>query len=212
MILGIDTTARQCAVALIDPAGTVCSAAEGMDRGHAEALFPMIERLLDEAACGFDALTRIGVCTGPGSFTGVRIGVAAARGLALGRGIPAVGITRLEALAGHAAMAEDGTEHAFAVAIAMKDLAAFAAFAPDLTPLAPPALVDPAALADLAPAGARHLGDGWPDGLGGPALADAAAVARLARRASPGPRPAPLYLRAADAAPPREAAPQILDG
>ena len=74
-----------------------------MERGHAEALMPMLDAVLAEAGAGYRDLTRIAVCTGPGSFTGIRIGIAAARGLALGLGVPAIGITRLEALAAGAA-------------------------------------------------------------------------------------------------------------
>ncbi len=56
-----------------------------MGRGHAEHLFPMIDKVLARAGVGYEGVGRIAVCTGPGSFTGVRIGVAAARGIALGR-------------------------------------------------------------------------------------------------------------------------------
>ena len=97
MILGIDTSAGQCAVALLGDG--VFVRAQPMQRGHAEALFPMIEEVLTDAGADMAALRRIGVCTGPGSFTGVRVGVSAARGLALGLGIPAVGISRLAAVA-----------------------------------------------------------------------------------------------------------------
>ena len=98
MILGIDTSAGQCAVALV-AGDRVWRRAETMARGHAEALFPMIDDVLAEAGATFGDVTRIGVCTGPGSFTGIRAGVAAARGLALGLSVPAVGVTRLTALA-----------------------------------------------------------------------------------------------------------------
>ena len=84
MILGIDTSAAQCAVALLG-AGDPVVERRAMERGHAEHLFPMIDKVLARAGIGYDGLSRIAVCTGPGSFTGVRIGVAAARGIALGR-------------------------------------------------------------------------------------------------------------------------------
>ena len=91
MILGIDTSAAQCAVALLGApinAGDPVVERRAMERGHAEPLFPMIDSVLGRAGIGYDGLSRIAVCTGPGSFTGVRIGVAAARGIALGRRIP----------------------------------------------------------------------------------------------------------------------------
>jgi tRNA threonylcarbamoyl adenosine modification protein YeaZ len=69
-----------------------------MERGHAEALFPLIDAALTRAGASYGDLTHIAVCTGPGSFTGIRVGVAAARGLALGLGVPAIGITRFDAL------------------------------------------------------------------------------------------------------------------
>lgn len=74
-------------------------ASERIGRGHAERLMPMIEALLAESNVSFANLDRIAVTTGPGSFTGVRVGIAAARGLALALGIPAVGVNSLEALA-----------------------------------------------------------------------------------------------------------------
>ncbi len=87
MILGIDTSAAQCAVALLG-AGEPVVERRAMERGHAEHLFPMIDKVLARAGIGYEGVGRIAVCTGPGSFTGVRIGVAAARGIALGRRIP----------------------------------------------------------------------------------------------------------------------------
>ena len=70
-----------------------------MDKGQAERLMPLLAEVLAEAQVDYAGLSAIGVGTGPGNFTGVRISVAAARGLALGLGIPAIGITGFEALA-----------------------------------------------------------------------------------------------------------------
>ncbi len=98
VILAIETSAAQCAVAVVS-GGAVFARAEAMERGHAERLMPMIAEVMAEAGIGWEAIETVAVCTGPGSFTGIRVGVAAARGIALGRGIPAVGVTRLEALA-----------------------------------------------------------------------------------------------------------------
>ncbi|MEM9761171.1 MAG: tRNA (adenosine(37)-N6)-threonylcarbamoyltransferase complex dimerization subunit type 1 TsaB, partial [Pseudomonadota bacterium] len=99
MILAIDTSANRCAVALVAEGQALSTRAERMDRGHAERLFPMVREVLAEAGADVSTVERLAVCTGPGSFTGLRVGVAAARGLALGRGIPAIGITRFQALA-----------------------------------------------------------------------------------------------------------------
>ena len=103
LLLAIDTAGPACAVALARDGGgsprIVARTEEVIGRGHAERLMPMIEALLLEAALGFDNLDRIAVTTGPGSFTGIRVGVAAARGLALALEIPAVGVGSLDALA-----------------------------------------------------------------------------------------------------------------
>jgi tRNA threonylcarbamoyl adenosine modification protein YeaZ len=210
MILAIDTSAAQCAVALIG-AGDPVAERQPMERGHAEHLFPMIESVLATAGATYSGLSRIAVCTGPGSFTGVRIGVAAARGLALGRGIPVIGISRFEAVA-----AEAGGP--VAVCLAARGGAVYLqGFDADGAPLAPPRMVGEAALAASIPPGcARFAGDAaalmagesalLPQGLPDPAI-----VARLAADRTPGPLPAPLYLRGADADPPREGPPRLLD-
>jgi len=99
MLLAIDTCLAQCSVALGDGANLLAERSHAMRRGHAEALLPMVDDVLQAAGARADAITRIVVTVGPGSFTGVRVGVAAARGLALARGCPAAGVTSLEALA-----------------------------------------------------------------------------------------------------------------
>ena len=103
LLLAIDTAGPACAVALArensEGAEILARSVETIGRGHAERLMPMIEATLASAGASFDDLTRIAVTTGPGSFTGIRVGVAAARGLALALGIPAVGIGSLDALA-----------------------------------------------------------------------------------------------------------------
>lgn len=182
MILGIDTSAGQCAVALFASDGRVWQRAEPMDRGHAEALFPMIDAVLSDAGVALGDLARIAVCTGPGSFTGVRIGVAAARGLALGCGIPAVGITRFEALAsGPGPVALPGRSGQ----IFVQD---FGPDGPDgrHTPLGPPRIETGTA----------------PDRMADPAI-----IARLGAAHPADLRPAPLYMRPADAAPARDQPP-----
>jgi tRNA threonylcarbamoyladenosine biosynthesis protein TsaB len=70
-----------------------------MQRGHAEAIMPMIARVMDAAGCEFVELSRIAVTVGPGSFTGLRVGLSAARGIALAAGRPAVGVSTLAAYA-----------------------------------------------------------------------------------------------------------------
>ena len=200
MILGIETSGGRCAVALVDGERIVRRVRE-MERGHAEALFPLIDEALAAAGAVYRDLSRIGVCTGPGSFTGIRVGIAAARGLALGLGVPAVGISRLEALATEAAPGRPTC-----VRVRGPGGAAYVQdFDADGRADGPPRLVG----ADwAAPAGRALVG---PGGTLPGALPDPAAIARLAAGRPPGERPAPLYLRDAGAAPPREAPPPLLD-
>jgi tRNA threonylcarbamoyladenosine biosynthesis protein TsaB len=103
LLLAIDTAGPDCAVALARSGSgrgeILVRASEWIGRGHAERLMPMFEAALEEGGVGFADLDRIAVTTGPGSFTGVRVGIAAARGLALALDIPAVGVCSLDALA-----------------------------------------------------------------------------------------------------------------
>lgn len=98
-ILALDTAMAACSVAVSDGDVVIASAFEPMERGHAEALAPMVERMVREAGLQFGDLDRIIVTIGPGTFTGVRIGLAMARGLGLALGIPVIGIDTLTAIA-----------------------------------------------------------------------------------------------------------------
>lgn len=101
--LAFDTSAAHVAAALFLGGQLVGKTVEAMAKGQAESLFPILEKLLHENGIGFGDLTRIGVGVGPGNFTGIRISVAAARGLALSLNIPAIGVNNFEATAlGHA--------------------------------------------------------------------------------------------------------------
>ena len=84
LILSIDTALDACAAALLDTAGGVIAReSQPMKRGHAEALMPLIARVMKASGKGFAELDRIAATTGPGSFTGLRVGLSAARGIAL---------------------------------------------------------------------------------------------------------------------------------
>ena len=108
-VLAIDTALEACSVAVLDTGAGAVAAHESlaMQRGHAEALMPMIARVMERARAKFAELDRIAVTTGPGSFTGLRVGIAAARGIALAAGKPAVGITTLAAYAAPFIAADD---------------------------------------------------------------------------------------------------------
>ncbi|MEM9371135.1 MAG: tRNA (adenosine(37)-N6)-threonylcarbamoyltransferase complex dimerization subunit type 1 TsaB [Pseudomonadota bacterium] len=192
MILAIDTSAGQCAVALAGRDG-VKSRAKHLARGHAEHLFPMID---DLTGGNYSRLTKIVVCTGPGSFTGLRIGVAAARGLALGSGSSVLGVSRFEALAyGQrrvtvvlAGRGETRYLQSFADGIAIGP--------PDIGPL---------------PEDGGLVGDGLPGSVEEDGLVDPRVLVTIGESRDAGLPPAPLYLRDAAAEPPREPPPVILD-
>jgi tRNA threonylcarbamoyladenosine biosynthesis protein TsaB len=101
LILAVDTALAACSAAVLDTEQAALLASEQlpMARGHAEALMPLIERVMLSAELGFSALDRIAVTTGPGSFTGLRVAISAARGIALAAAKPAVGLTTLSAYA-----------------------------------------------------------------------------------------------------------------
>lgn len=100
-ILSIDTAASYCAVAIYDATrdAVLAQISENIGKGHAEVLMDYIERAVSKSAIAMSDIDRVAVNIGPGSFTGVRIGVSAARGFALALNCPAIGITAFEALA-----------------------------------------------------------------------------------------------------------------
>ena len=98
-LLAIDCAAGACSVAVRDASGILAAAHSAMERGQAEALMPMVADVLAEAGIVASDLGAVAATVGPGSFTGVRIGLAAARGIALAAGLPTVPVTTLEAIA-----------------------------------------------------------------------------------------------------------------
>lgn len=100
-ILAIDTALGACSACVLDEGADQPLALESlaMERGHAEALMPLIERLMNQVEGGFSSLDRVAVTVGPGSYTGLRVGVSAARAIAFAADIPAVGVTTVAAVA-----------------------------------------------------------------------------------------------------------------
>lgn len=100
-ILAIDTALGACSACVLDEGADQPLALESlaMERGHAEALMPLIERVMDHVEGGFSSLDRVAVTVGPGSYTGLRVGVSAARAIAFATDIPAVGVTTVAAVA-----------------------------------------------------------------------------------------------------------------
>ena len=196
-ILAFDTSAAHCAAALLLP-DRVVQRVEPMEKGQAERLIPLLEEMLAEGGVGWADLKALAVGTGPGNFTGVRISVAAARGLALGLGIPAVGVTRLEALA-------YGLPRPLVV---VEDAKRGQVYVQLFTPAGP----GPAHLADRVVPACAATGSAAGEGALPPTVPLAEAIARIGaeRAGTPQPRPAPFYLRGADAAPPSDPPPVIL--
>ena len=110
MLLVIDSATAACSVALIKGSALVAEAHEVVGRGHAERLIPMVQELLGERRPH-----AILVDCGPGSFTGVRVGLAAAHGLAIGWGVPLSGYSSLAAIAAGAGQEHEGGEIAVAL-------------------------------------------------------------------------------------------------
>jgi tRNA threonylcarbamoyladenosine biosynthesis protein TsaB len=98
-VLAIDTATAACSAALWRGGEVRARRHRLMERGHAEALMPMVAEVMAEARLDYTAIDLVATTVGPGTFTGIRVGLAAARGLALACGVPAVGVTTLEALA-----------------------------------------------------------------------------------------------------------------
>jgi len=98
-VLGIETSTRRGSVALWDAGTLVLALDHDKPNSHAEALLPLVARLFAETGISKSSLERIAVGTGPGSFTGLRVGIALGEGLALGIGVPLVGVGSLEAMA-----------------------------------------------------------------------------------------------------------------
>jgi tRNA threonylcarbamoyladenosine biosynthesis protein TsaB len=215
-VLAIDTALEACAAAVLDTVSGAVLASESvsMARGHAEALMPLIAGVMDAATIEFSSLDRVAVTVGPGSFTGLRVGIAAARGIALVAGKPAVGLSTLAVLAApHIAAGPPAT--VVAAIDARHGHVYLQVFGTGGRTLVPPRLAsirDAVRTAMGAPAvivgsGAGPMAAEWPAGETPPVLDPAPApdivwVARLGGAAEPGQAlPKPLYLRRPDARP-----------
>ncbi|MEM8744504.1 MAG: tRNA (adenosine(37)-N6)-threonylcarbamoyltransferase complex dimerization subunit type 1 TsaB [Pseudomonadota bacterium] len=219
-VLALDTTLGACsaAVARGDSAGAVINGQfELREREHAEAIIPMIERALSDAGVVYSDLNAIAVTTGPGSFTGVRVGVATARGLALALDLPLISATSLEVMA-HTALGELGEPpDVLAVVVDARRAQVYMAVFDGVGEMqSPPQAVSGEQAFDLLPSGGRIVLAGGgaelvrqsaslPDSLETalPDLQpDARTLARMALGRTPSRDPLrPLYLRPPDAKP-----------
>jgi len=186
-----------------------------MTRGHAEALMPLIARVMAQSGIGFADLDRIAVTTGPGSFTGLRVGLSAARGLGLAAGKPVVGLTTLTAFAAPV-VSENGPHPIISAIDARHDHVYFQVVSGDGSPLVRPRVAPVAEALQAARFGApqivgnaaRILADRWPADAALPVRIDAQPapditwIAWLGAAVTPENAPArPYYLRAPDAKP-----------
>ncbi len=217
-ILALDSATVACSVAVWDDGVIIAAEEAEMTRGHAEALLPMVERVVRAAGGDFSSFDRLAVTIGPGHFTGLRVGLAAARGLALACARPLVGITTTEAVAAGVAPDErSGAELVVALDSKRADIY-LQRFDADLVSLGGPQAETPTDFAarmaprygvraptlagDAAPAMAaafRALGL-QPELARAKGYPSAAVVARLAaNRPLPTTPPAPLYIHPAEA-------------
>jgi len=216
-VFAIDTALEACSAAVLDTERASVAAHESlpMMRGHAEALIPLIARVLGAAQLTFSEIDRIAVTTGPGSFTGLRVGISAARGIALASGKPAVGLSTLAAYAAPF-IANDDTLPVVTVIDARHDHVYLQVFGPGGRTIVSPRIVPLREALRVAATGAPRLvgtaanllAAAWPSGERPPSLVeqqpapDIDWVARLGAAAvETGLPPKPLYLRAPDAQP-----------
>jgi tRNA threonylcarbamoyladenosine biosynthesis protein TsaB len=208
IVLAFDTALESCSAAVLDGERVLAARSEPMARGHQERLAPLVSELMAEAGLTFSALDRIGVTVGPGSFTGLRVGLSFAKGLGLALNKPVVGIGTLEAMAASAPVQgvsaaaidarreqvyvqgfRDGADATRPEALTVEDAAALLA---GLSPEGPVRLIGSGAalLSSRFPSAEVDLRTG----------ADPVALARLVAAApEPDAPPRPIYLRAPDA-------------
>jgi tRNA threonylcarbamoyladenosine biosynthesis protein TsaB len=220
LILAIDTALDACAAAVLDTDAATIIAQESlpMKRGHAEALMPLIARVMKASGVAFTSLDRVAVTTGPGSFTGLRVGLSAARGIALAAAKPVVGLTTLTAYA--APFVGENSAHPILSAIdARHDHVYFQVVSGDGGSLIKPKVAPISEALEASRFGTPHLvgnaakilADRWPADAPPPSKVDMQPapdinwVAWLGAAVSPETAPAkPYYLRAPDAKPPKD--------
>lgn len=230
-LLALDAAGSSCSVALWAGGRVVARRFSRMARGQSERLVPMIAEVMAEWGGGFAGLDAVAVTTGPGGFTGVRIGLATARGLALARRLPLIGLTSFEVAAASTGPAERAGRLVLAALDSKRDALFFQLFGPDLVERSAPGECDPDGLAGALPEGPLVVtGDaaarafaalraaGRRDvvlaAAAGPAdAAVLAARAALRDPAAAGQQPVrPVYLRPPDVTPPKAARPAPAPG
>ncbi|MBQ8102250.1 MAG: tRNA (adenosine(37)-N6)-threonylcarbamoyltransferase complex dimerization subunit type 1 TsaB [Afipia sp.] len=217
IVLAIDTALDYCSAAVLDATTKAVIAQETLEmkRGHAEALMPLIARVMTASGLSYLELDRIAVTTGPGSFTGLRVGISAARGIGLAADKPVIGLTTLAAYA--APLVAEKQENPIIAAIdARHDHVYFQVVAGNGSVLMRPAVMPieetfaASRFGALRMVGnaAKLLADRWPRNVAAPLLVDPKPgpditwVAWIGAATDPSAAPAkPFYLRAPDAKP-----------
>jgi len=215
LILAFDTSAAHCAAALLRGDEILAQHQEEMARGQAERLMPLLEETLAEGGASWGDLDAVAVGIGPGNFTGIRISVSAARGLALGLGVPAIGVSSLEAqafgTAGVVVSSLDARREGLYVQVFGTQTGSQPGHcALDTLPSDIPAGAEPTCLGHRADEIAA-LCAGTVTTARYPVAEAIARVAATRLGRIDLPPPAPLYLREADAAPSRDTPPALLD-
>jgi tRNA threonylcarbamoyladenosine biosynthesis protein TsaB len=220
LILAIDTALDACSAGVLDTDAGKLIALESqpMKRGHAEALMPLIARVIKQAGIAFASFDRIAVTTGPGSFTGLRVGLSAARGIALAADKPVVGLTTLTAYAAPV-VSENAEQPVISAIDARHDQVYFQVVSGDGSSLIRPRVAPIEEALRASRFGAPHLvgnaagilADRWPTDALPPFRVDAQPapdiewVAWLGAAVNPDTAPArPYYLRAPDAKLPKD--------
>jgi len=220
-LLAFDTSAAHCAAAVFAHGTLQTSQTEEMKKGQAERILVLCQEVLDQSNLAMGDLTAIAVGVGPGNFTGIRISVSAARGLALALNIPAIPVSTFEALRDPDAVEAHLNE---LVIVGAPRGAAYAQPFRFGRPTAAPQMIDPTQPPqEFRAAGLRvtgHLADeiaplldaqAAPRQFHDPAAQIARVAAwKLANGHDMGSPPAPLYVRAPDAAPARDTPPRII--
>jgi tRNA threonylcarbamoyladenosine biosynthesis protein TsaB len=220
LILAIDTALDACAAAVLDSSAgrIIAQESQPMKRGHAEALMPLLARVMKASGVAFAAVDRIAATTGPGSFTGLRVGLSAARGIALAAGKPVVGVTTLTAYAAPI-VSEDRGHPVISAIDARHDHVYYQVLGGDGSSLVKPKVAPIAEALEASRFGspflvgnaAQILAGRWPADAPPPfqidqqAAPDITWVAWMGAAVDPERAPArPYYLRAPDAKPPKD--------